>query len=99
MPLNRIRDYFLLRRRMSVPHFAPPFPKDIDGRIDQQLQDETRDDPTHHWGGDAFHHIGACSTGPHDGQEAHQDREDGHHLGPNALELCGNVGDDVSKAA
>jgi hypothetical protein len=47
-----------LRARMNVPHFTPPFPKDVDGRIDLKPQDETRDDSADHRSGDALHHVG-----------------------------------------
>src|SRR5215469_3670312 len=63
----------LLYRRIPSPNF-------VDGRVDQQLENEGSEDAADHWCGNTFHYVGTGSRRPHDGKEADAGRGKRHEL-------------------
>ncbi len=66
----------------------PPAPGHVDGGIEQEFEDRRGDDTADHRRGDALHHVGAGLGlgGPHDRQQAEEDRADSHDLGADPLD-------------
>src|SRR3990172_3319747 len=64
----------------------PASPDLEDDGIDQKLEEERGDDPADQGGGDPLHHVGPGPVAPHDREQPHEDRHDGHHLWPDPLD-------------
>jgi len=65
---------------------SSPFPDQINGRVDGELQDLGGDDPADHGCGDPFHDIGACAVAEHDRDQAREDDPHGHEFGPDPFD-------------
>src|SRR6516165_12792857 len=69
----RERGLQLLYRRIPSPNF-------VDGRVDEQLENEGSEDAADHWCGNTFHDVGTGSRRTHNGKEADAGRGKRHEL-------------------
>src|SRR5512140_1297522 len=82
---RRLRRRFRPGRQRTALQFEVPFPELVDGRVDDQLEEERGEDAAHHRRGDPLHHVRSGAGGPEDGHEPDEGGGHGHELRPQAL--------------
>ena len=70
---------------MGVLHLEVPLPNFVDGRVDDEFEDERGKDAAYHRRGDSLPHVGPSAGGPHDRDQPDEHRRHGHELGTQPL--------------